>query len=129
MSLNATKFNGRTIKAYSAYPVGAGMLVRTAYEQALILQLKKAGLWNPLKVQYTFPMLSNIEDHVKKNTTKALPDVSMRKAFNQIVLAKSREFLNSNVHSPWLIRATSDSLEGLANGGMLLLIQLIIDNQ
>ncbi|WP_449240552.1 hypothetical protein [Desulfoscipio gibsoniae] len=130
MSWNTTKsYGGSSTKIYCAYPVGAGMLVRTAYEQALILQLKKTGLWNPLKEQYSFPMLGNIEAQVKNNIIKVLPDASMRKAFNRIISTNSRDFLNSNVHSPWLVRATSDSLEGLASGGMFSLIQMIIDSQ
>ncbi len=129
MSRNKTKVDRRSVKTYCAYPVAAGMLLRSAYEQSLILQLKKTGQWESLKKTYTFPMLSNIEDKVKNNKGQVLPDRSMRRAFNQIVSAKSREFLNANVHNPWLIRATSDTLEGMANGGMRSLIQMIIDYQ
>lgn len=129
MSRNTTKkSNGNTVKVYRAYPVGAGMLLRTAYEQALILQLKKTGLWIELKKEIERPMLSNLEDKIKKKPTVALPDEHMRSAFSQIVKANSRGFLNANVHKPWLIRATTDTLEGISNGGMFSLIQLIIDN-
>ncbi|QHS23461.1 ATP-binding protein [Virgibacillus sp. MSP4-1] len=115
-------------KAYNIFPVSAGMLLRTTYEQALILQLKKSSEWNNLMQQYTFPMLSNIETHVKQNIIKVLPDQQMRKAFNNITSIKSRDFLNSNIHNPGLIRTTPSTLEGLSNGGMYSLINLIISN-
>ena len=128
MSNNSIRKDGRNLKIYEVFPVGAGMLLRTAYEQSLILQLKKTGLWNNLLSQFQFPMLSNIETHVMTNINTVLPEEAMRKAFNRIISANSRDFLNSNVHNPGLIRTASSSLEGLASGGMLSLIQLIIDN-
>ncbi|WP_238351809.1 proline-rich domain-containing protein [Brevibacillus brevis] len=126
MSRNSTK--GKSMKIYESFPVGAGMLLRTAYEQALILQLKKTGIWGSLLNQYTMPMLSNIESHIKSNITIVLPLPNMRSAFNLILNSHSRDFLNSNVHKPGMIRTTSSTLEGLASGGMVALIQLIIDN-
>ncbi|WP_217639379.1 hypothetical protein, partial [Aneurinibacillus thermoaerophilus] len=127
MSNKTMKISGRTVKIYEEFPVSAGMLLRTAYEQALILQLKKTNLWGSLLQKYRLPMLSNIESHVDSNINIALPLENMRKAFRQIKSARSRDFLNSNVHNPGLIRTTSATLEGLASGGMLSLIRLIIE--
>lgn len=126
MSINSVK--GKAEKIYESYPVGAGMLLRTVYEQCLILQLKKTGLWTTLLSQFTMPMLSNIENHIKNNIATALPLSTMQSAFRLIVNSHSRNFLNSNVHKPGQIRTTSSTLEGIANGGMLTLVQLIIDN-
>jgi hypothetical protein len=128
MSSKKIREDGRQEKIYCAFPVGAGMLLRTAYEQSLILQLKKTGMWNNLKQQFTFPMLSNIENHVKQNKATVLPDQNMNKAFNSIISIRSRDFLNSNIHNPGLIRTTSSTLEGITNGGVYSLINLIIKN-
>lgn len=128
ISRELTKKKGKFVKVYYAFPVAAGMLLRTAYEQALILQLKKISLWNQLKVLHSQPMLSHIENYVASNITVVFPEVAMRKAFSSIKSAKSRDFLNSNIHNPGLIRTTSGTLEGLASGGIFRLIQLIINN-
>jgi hypothetical protein len=128
MSSKKIREDGRMEKIYCIFPVGAGMLLRTAYEQSLILQLKKTGLWNNLKQQFTFPMLSNIETYVNQNKTTVLPDQHMRKAFSSIISIRSRDFLNSNIHNPGLIRTTSSTLEGITNGGIYSLINLIIKN-
>ncbi|MCG7410905.1 hypothetical protein MH117_26340, partial [Paenibacillus sp. ACRRX] len=128
MSIKKIREDGRKEKIYSLFPVSAGMLLRTAYEQSLILQLKKTALWNNLKQQFTFPMLSNIENHVNQNIATVLPDQHMQKAFRSIKSIRSRDFLNSNIHNPGLIRTTSSSLEGITNGGMFSLIGLIIKN-
>ncbi|MED3648900.1 hypothetical protein P4475_19245, partial [Halalkalibacterium halodurans] len=115
-------------KVYCVFPVSAGMLLRTAYEQALILQLKKTGKWSGLKAKFQFPMLSNIENHISKNISTVFPDENMRKSFNSIKSNQFRNFLNSNIHNPGLIRTTSSTLEGITNGGMYSLIDLIIKN-
>ena len=132
MSTEFCRANGRNEKIYHLFPVGAGMLLRTAYEQALKLQLKKAGLWiqfiAPFTLRNSFPMLSHVEVNVQSNSNVALPAQTMRTAFGRILHANQRDFLNANIHNPGLIRATYATLEGIANAGMVSLIQLIIDN-
>jgi hypothetical protein len=59
---------------------------------------------------------------------RVLPDQQMKKAFSSIISIRSRDFLNSNIHNPGLIRTTSSTLEGITNGGMYSLINLIIKN-
>ncbi len=132
MSTNTFKVAGRYEKIYSQFPVGAGMLFRTAYEQALKLQLKKTGLWDsfiaPFLKSNSFPMLSKIESHTQTNASVALPKSDMRSALSRIIRAAQREFLNGNIHDPGIFRATPATLEGIASGGMFTLIQLIIDD-
>ncbi|GAA0381464.1 ATP-binding protein [Bacillus horti] len=128
MSIKKIKEDKREEKLYSVFPVSAGMLLRTAYEQALILHLKRVGQWNVLTKQNNFPMLSNIETHIKQNIKSVFTDKDMRRAFGNIISIRSRDFLNSNIHNPGLIRATSSTLEGITNGGMYSLINLIINN-
>ena len=48
-------------------------------------------------------------------------------AFDRIIAAKDREFLNANIHFPGNINVTSDTLKGIASGGMFYLIQSIIE--
>lgn len=129
MSRNITRKDNRTLKVYEAYHIAAGMLLRTVYEQALILQLKncRPQLWIDLKAEFTFPMLSNIENKISTNIALVMPNRDMVRSFNFVKLAHSRDFLNANIHNPGLIRATPASLVGLANSGMVSLIQLIIN--
>lgn len=111
---------------YSYFPVATGMLLRSAYEQALILQLKKQGRWNELLQRDNHPMLKNIETFINNNLGSVFPDPNMRRAFKAVTKSNYRDFLNANVHDPGLIRTTPKSLEALAAGGLLGLIQKIV---
>lgn len=119
-------------KAYQVFPVATGMVLRTVYEQALMLRLRQVGLWGTYHSKLSpkpFPTLSGMEDFIKagKNKTTVLPNREMVNAFDRVITASHRDFLNANIHYPGNIRVSSDSLEGIACGGMFYLIQSIID--
>lgn len=119
-------------KAYKTFPVATGMILRTVYEQALRLRLMQVGLWgnycstlrNP-----ALPMLSSMEGFINQGANKPVvfPDPNMVNAYDRVIAASHREFLNANIHYPGNIRVASDSLEGIAAGGMYYLIQEIIN--
>ena len=118
-------------KGYQVFPVAAGMVLRTAYEQALMLRLKQVGLWGAYEKSLPvgrLPGLGSVEDFVKKGSYKGpvLPERDMVDAFDSIIASRDRTFLNANTHSPAMIRATSTSLESLAQGGLHSLIQRIV---
>jgi hypothetical protein len=119
-------------KGYEAFPIAAGMLLRMAYEQSLILRLSQVKLWNAyedwLKEQRKRDGLANMEEFVakKSNESAVLPDRAMVSAFNRVHLTRDRDFLNANAHNPGQMRVTSSSLESLAQGGLLHLIQRIV---
>jgi hypothetical protein len=74
-------------------------------------------------------MLRGIEDFINKAEHKniVLPKKEMILAFDRIIAAKDREFLNSNIHYTGNINVSSSTLEGIAKGGMYSLIQNIIN--
>ena len=51
----------------------------------------------------------------------------MVNAYDRVIAAAHREFLNANIHYPGNIRVAPDSLEGIAAGGMYYLVQAIIN--
>ena len=119
-------------KAYKVFPIAAGMILRTVYEQALRMRLIQVNLWGNYSRTLrngAFPTLKGIEDFINQGINKAtvLPQQAMVLAYDRVIAATHREFLNANIHYPGNIRVTSDSLEGIAAGGMLFLIQAIID--
>lgn len=121
-------------KAYEVFPIATGMLLRTAYEQALSLRIKEVNLWGNLcqtvaQRKKAFPALSDIEDFINSGTnkTQVLPDRKMITAFDIIIASRNREFLNANIHNPGDIRVTPDALENIACSGMFSLIQRTID--
>jgi len=129
-NLSNVLFNRK--KAYEVFPIATGMILRTVYEQALRLQLMHVGLWgdyNKTLGKNPFPTLRSIESFINQgdNKTKIFPKKEMIHAFDRIVAAGHREFLNVNIHYPGNIKVTSDTLEGIASGGMFCLIQNIID--
>ena len=75
------------------------------------------------------PTLGTMEDFVRagKNKPIVFPDKKMTLAFDRVVAASQRDFLNANIHYPANIRVAPSSLEALAQGGMLALIQGIIN--
>jgi hypothetical protein len=119
-------------KGWQTFPVAAGMVLRMAYEQSLILRLSQVKLWDAyedwLKEQRKRDGLANMEEFVakKSNESAVLPDRAMVSAFNRVRLTHDRDFLNANAHNPGQMRVTSSSLESLAQGGLLHLIQRIV---
>jgi hypothetical protein len=127
--LSRAKF--RQQKAYEIFPISSGMILRTVYEQALRLQLMHVDLWGDYcnTLNNAFPTLSGMEDFINsaRNKNIVFPKKEMIYSFDRIIAASHREFLNANIHYPGNIHTTSETLEGIANGGMYHLIQSIID--
>ena len=108
------------------------MILRTVYEQALQLRLKQVNLWGTYMQQQKkdqFPTLKTMEIFINQgvNKTVVFPDRKMVMAYDRVIAATHREFLNANIHQPGDINVTADSLEAIAAGGMYALIQGIID--
>jgi hypothetical protein len=130
-SLSTKQVNRK--KAYEIFPIATGMVLRTAYEQALRLQLIRVSVWGTYKQTLHkdfFPTLGSIENFINQGTnkTKIFPKKEMVYAFDRIIAAKHREFLNANIHYPGNINVTADALKNIANGGMFYLIQGIIES-
>jgi hypothetical protein len=128
--LSRAKFHQQ--KAYEVFPVSSGMILRTVYEQALRLQLMHVGLWGDYcKTLFNdaFPTLRGMEDFINStgNKNTVFPEKEMIYSFDRIIAASHRDFLNANIHYPGNIRTTSETLNGIANGGMYHLIQSIIN--
>jgi hypothetical protein len=119
-------------KAYHMFPVATGMILRTVYEQTLKLRLNQVKLWGAYCATVppkSFPTLSGMEGFIKTGAYKTivLPKREMVDAFDRVIAASHRDFLNANIHRPGNIRVSPDALEGIACGGMFYLIQSIID--
>jgi hypothetical protein len=127
--LSSCKCGGK--KSYYLFPIAAGMILRTVYEQALMLRLKDVGLWGKYyqTISGNFPTLSGIEGFIKAGANKqsVLPTKEMVDSFDRVIAATQRDFLNANIHNPGNIRVTPHALEGIACSGMFNLIQSIIN--
>lgn len=128
-NLSINKYNGK--KAYEIFPVATGMVLRTAYEQVLILRVNEVGLWGDYMktVNKKFPTLQGIEKFIlnNNNKNKVLPTQELRSAMDIVQTYSHREFLNANIHNPGNISVTADSLSGIAKSGMFILIQNLIN--
>lgn len=125
-SLSITSFGRK--KAYEVFPVATGMVLRTAYEQVLILRLKQTNLWGNFMQTVrrgSFPTLAGMETFIDNPANKPtiLPTDELRSAISSILTYGHREFLNANIHNPGAIHVSADSLSGIAQGGMFTLIQ------
>lgn len=120
-------------RAYKAFPIATGMVLRTAYEQSLRFRLKQVNLWgsylDSLGSGSKYPTLKTMEDFIGLGTNKniVLPQHDMVLAFDQVIAASHREFLNGNIHYPGNISVTAESLEAMAARGMYSLLQSIIN--
>lgn len=118
-------------KAYKTFPIATGMILRTVYEQALRMRLKQVGLWPQYMLGQNgkLPTLSSMETFISAaaNKTTVLPTRDLILIYDRVIAASHRDFLNANIHYPGNINVTSDSLEGIAAGGMFALIQGIIN--
>lgn len=116
-------------KAYKVFPNATGMILRTVYEQALCLRLKQINLWGAYfqGLNRIPPSLSNMETFIMNNLNQVFPESDIRRAYNQIIHAGHREFLNATIHAPGTVSLTADSLESIAANGMYAVIQWILD--
>lgn len=119
-------------KAYQLFPIATGMILRTAYEQALRLRLIQVNLWGKYcstRKKGALPTLKTMEDFINKDENKliVLDTQRMVLIYDRVIAATHRDFLNANIHLAGNINVTSDSLEAIAAGGMFALIQGIIN--
>lgn len=120
-------------KAYKVFPNATGMILRTVYEQALRLRLNQVGLWGAyfqyLQQNQSAPSLSSMEVFIQQgnNMNVVFTDHNIVRAFNRVIHAGHREFLNATIHQPGIISLTPHSLESIAAEGMYALIQWILD--
>ena len=118
-------------KAYCTFPIATGMVLRTVYEQALRLRLNQVGLWGTYmeRIDRGLPTLSSMECFICAGANKSVvfPDQGLLLAYDRVIAATHREFLNANIHYPGNINVTADSLEAIAAGGMFSVIQGIIN--
>ena len=118
-------------KAYKVFPNATGMILRTVYEQALRLRIIQVGLWNAY-FQYLgndVPSLKNMESFIEQGSNKnqIFPDRDIVRAYNRVIHAGHREFLNATIHQSGIVSLTPNSLENIAADGMYYLIQWILD--
>ncbi len=129
---NLSKYNCGNRKAYKVFAIATGMVLRTVYEQSLILILKHTNLWGEYNKNRNnaLPTLRTIEDFINQgeNKRKVFPKKEMLLTYDRVIAAKHRDFLNANTHYLGNINVTPDSLEAIADGGMFALIQGIIDS-
>jgi len=129
LSVKSISFDGHNRKLYYYTPVAAGMLMRTAYEQALKIQIIKTNNWNNY-IQWLnrrYPTLEKMESYSAQNQS-VLTTRIMKQAFDLIRTHRDRNFLNYNVHDPGRIRTTAPALELMASGGLVTFIQEVINN-
>lgn len=111
-------------KAYKVFPVATGMVLRTVYEQALRLRLMQVNLWGKCckTGKALLPTLSSMEDFINcsENKNVVFPNKEMIKAYDRVIAAKHRSFLNENIHHPGNISVTADSLEAMRQAECLL---------
>ena len=123
--------NCRRQKAYCVFPIATGMVLRTVYEQLLRLRLKQTNLWGAYmqSLRGGLPTLSAMEGFVGEAANKPVifPEQDLILAYDRVIAARDRRFLNANIHYPGNINVTAESLEGIAAGGMFTLIQGIIN--
>lgn len=118
-------------KAYRTFPIATGMVLRTVYEQALRLRLQQVNLWGAYMQTQNgrFPTLSSMEEFINAGANKptVFPDQGLLLAYDRVIAATHRDFLNANIHYPGNINVTADSLEAIAEGGMYFVVQGIIN--
>lgn len=118
-------------KAYELFPIASGMVLRTAYEQALRLRLMQVNLWGAYcqTRNNALPTLKTMEDFINAGVNKAtvFPEQDMVLIYDRVIAATHRDFLNANIHYPGNINVTAAALEAIAAGGMFALIQGIIN--
>ncbi len=132
LSTSFTIVDETKVKSYERFPIATGMILRTAYEQALKLRLHQVNLWGTYYTTYVkgvFPTLKTMEQFADNGTYKPtiFPTLELNSAFNIVMTYSHREFLNANIHNPGEIKVSPDALVGIAQAGMFSLIQGLIN--
>ena len=107
---------------YKKFPIATGMLLRSAYEQCIVLIIKSNKLTLPSK-------LESKEDNLIKwvDSKRIEGGESIKASLKSVKDSNYRERLNNNVHNLEVARMTPEILESLATGGMCSFIQAAID--
>ena len=107
---------------YKKFPIATGMLLRSAYEQCIVLIIKSNKLTPPSK-------LESKEDNLIKwvDSKRIEGGESIKASLKSVKDSNYRERLNNNVHNLDVARMTPEILESLATGGMCSFIQAAID--
>ena len=107
---------------YKKFPIATGMLLRSAYEQCIVLIIKSNKLKPPSK-------LESMEDNLIKwvDSKRIEGGESIKASLKSVKDSNYRERLNNNVHNLEVARMTPEILESLATGGMCSFIQAAID--
>ena len=107
---------------YKKFPIATGMLLRSAYEQCIVLIIKSNKLTLPSK-------LESKEDNLIKwvDSKRIEGGESIKASLKSVKDSNYRERLNNNVHNLDVARMTPEILESLATGGMCSFIQAAID--
>jgi hypothetical protein len=114
---------------YERYSISSGMLIRSAYEQALILLIKENGKWDTFMKKYPDPhnrTLSALESFV--GGKDFLPTGEIIKSLNAVKRSECREILNDNTHNINLMSLNKLELERIAKVGMKWFIQEVINS-
>ena len=107
---------------YKKFPISTGMLLRSAYEQCIVLIIKSNKLTPPSKLE------SKEDNLIKWVDSKRIEDgESIKASLKSVKDSNYRERLNNNVHNLDVARMTPEILESLATGGMCSFIQAAID--
>jgi len=121
-------------KPFEKYPLAAGMVLRTAYDQSMKLLLKKN------KLEKNVPSkLSELEGYVGNRIGQWSPEPGAKSDdaignYFEIITRGSicgvkgtwRDVLNATVHAPGSISITPQMLETITQGGMRTFIERII---
>lgn len=109
-------------KNYKKFPIATGMLLRSAYEQCIVLIIESNKLTPPRK-------LESMEDNLLKwiDSKRIEGGESIEASLKSVKDSNYRERLNNNVHNLDVARMTPEILESLATGGMCSFIQAAID--
>lgn len=129
----STKHIGKKA-VFEEFPIAAAMLMRSAYEQAIWVLLKRTKLikdfmqeYNPKGTKNIF-MLSDLEEFLSKRiSTEPLIIGEIRKQFSAVQRNEHRDILNDIVHIPGKVKPTPEMVECLCKGGLLYFIQEVID--
>jgi len=117
---------------YEVFPISAAMLMRSAYEQALWLLMKKAKLMRDLRKDTGKDKedikLSELEDFLSRiKDTSPVITHDLRKCYASVERLMHREILNSIVHSPGKVKPTATSVADVCSTGLFHFIQEVID--
>lgn len=122
---------GKRGKGYVRYPNATAILMRSGYEQGLILLMKTTNLWDDFvafKPESHHRTISEMEKFISSNKDICLgKGTVILKTFQSLQRGDVRRLLNDYTHDLYYIYPTKDSLESIAGNGMFGFLQSVID--